>query len=179
MVNIILQCVYFILPAYFANMAPVIVKDIFKKLAVPLDFGKTLGNKPIFGEHKTFRGLIFGVLFAIILTYMQYLLYKNNIFTDFAIVDYSNWLLLGFLLGLGSMIGDLAKSFLKRRLGYEPGKPFIPFDQTDFIIGALAFTYPIAKLSFYKMLLIWTVSFVLHIIINHIAFYTGIRKEKW
>ncbi|MEK6949391.1 MAG: CDP-2,3-bis-(O-geranylgeranyl)-sn-glycerol synthase [Nanoarchaeota archaeon] len=179
MANIILQCVYFILPAYFANMAPVIVKDFFKKIAIPLDFGKTLGDKPIFGEHKTFRGLIFGVLFAIILTHMQYLLYQNNIFTDFAIVDYSNWLLIGFLLGLGAMIGDLIKSFLKRRLGYEPGKPFIPFDQTDFIIGALAFTYPITKLSFYKMLIIWTVSFVLHIIVNHIAFYTGIRREKW
>src|SRR3989338_6587007 len=102
MANIILQCVYFILPAYFANMAPVIVKDFFKKIAVPIDFGKTLGNKPIFGEHKTFRGLIFGVLFAIILTYVQYLLYKNNIFTDFAIVDYSYWLLIGFLLGLGA-----------------------------------------------------------------------------
>lgn len=170
---------YFILPAYFANMAPVIVKDYFKKLAIPIDFGKTFGDKPIFGGHKTFRGLIFGVLFAIILTYAQYLLYRNNIFTDFAIVDYSNWLLIGFLLGLGTMIGDLIKSFFKRRLGYEPGKPFIPFDQTDFIIGALVFTYPIAKLSFYKMLLIWTVSFVLHIIVNHIAFFTGVRKEKW
>ena len=179
MANIILQCVYFILPAYFANMAPVIVKDFFKKIAIPIDFGKTFGDKPIFGEHKTFRGLIFGVLFAIIVTYLQYILYKNNVFFELAIVDYSNWLLLGFLLGLGSMIGDLAKSFFKRMRGYEPGKPFIPFDQTDFIIGALAFTYPIVKLSFYKMLLIWTVSFVLHIIVNHIAFFTGIRREKW
>lgn len=179
MVSIILQCFYFILPAYFANMAPVIVKNMFKKLAMPIDFGKTINNKPIFGKNKTFRGLIFGVIFAIAITFLQFLLYKNNIFRESAILDYSNWLLIGLLLGFGAIMGDLIKSFFKRRLGYEPGKPFIPFDQTDFIIGALIFAYPLTKLSFNKILVTLLLSFVLHIIINHIAFYTGIRKEKW
>ena len=36
----VLQSFYFMIPAYFANMAPVIVKDRFKKLAIPIDFGK-------------------------------------------------------------------------------------------------------------------------------------------
>jgi len=59
---------YFMLPAYFANMAPVIMKNIFKNLAFPIDLNKKINNKPIFGKNKTFRGLFFGILFAIIIS---------------------------------------------------------------------------------------------------------------
>jgi CDP-2,3-bis-(O-geranylgeranyl)-sn-glycerol synthase len=52
-------------------------------------------------------------------------------------VEPGRWLSLGFLLGLGAMAGDAAKSFFKRRLGIAPGHPWIPFDQIDFQIGAL------------------------------------------
>jgi len=85
------------LPAYFSNMAPVIVKriNIFK---IPIDFDKKINNKPIFGKNKTFRGLVFGVLFAIVISYLQYLFYNNGLFVDVSIVDYSNWLLLGLLI---------------------------------------------------------------------------------
>ena len=179
MLNIIFQCFYFIVPAYLANMAPVIIRKNIPWLAIPVDFGKNLGKNRIFGEHKTYRGLIFGVLFAIIASYLQFLLHNADFFARLELVDYSNWLLLGFLLGFGAMIGDLAKSFFKRRLNFAPGKPFIPFDQMDFIIGALIFSYPLARLSLENILVILALSFVLHIIVNHIAFYTGIRKEKW
>lgn len=179
MLNLILQYFYFMLPAYFANMAPVIAKKWFNILNVPIDFNKKINNKPIVGGNKTYRGLIFAVVFAIIITFLQYLFYKNNIFRNISFVDYSNWLLLGFLLGFGAIFGDLAKSFFKRRLNLEPGKPFIPFDQTDFVIGALIFAYPLVKLPLESILGILLLSFVLHITVNHIAFYTGIRKEKW
>ena len=66
----ILKCFYFMLPAYFANMAPVIVKKI-DLFAFPVDFNKQISNKPIFGRNKTFRGLIFGVIFSIIVAYIQ------------------------------------------------------------------------------------------------------------
>jgi hypothetical protein len=32
---------------------------------------------------------------------------------------------------------DSVKSFVKRRVGIAPGAPWIPFDQLDFVIGAL------------------------------------------
>ncbi len=179
MLNLILQCFYFMLPVYFANMAPVIVKKIFNNLAFPLDFNKTLKNKPIFGKNKTFRGLIFGILFAVIITYLQFLLYNNNVFVDISITDYSNWLLIGFLMGFGTIFGDLMESFVKRRIGYEPGRPFIPFDQLDFVIGALIFVFPLIKLSSNKIIIILLLSFVLHVIVNHLAFHLKIRKEKW
>lgn len=82
-------------------------------------------------------------------------------------------------MGFGAIFGDLIESFVKRRLEYEPGKPFVPFDQTDFVIGALIFVYPIANLGLNKILIILLLSFVLHIAVNHFAFYTKIREEKW
>lgn len=186
MLKIIIQCFYFILPAYFANMAPVIVKKLFKGLAFPIDFNKTLNNNPVLGKNKTFRGLIFGILFAMVIAYLQYILYKKNIFAgisaiDISAIDYSNWILIGFLMGFGAIFGDLIKSFIKRRLRYNPGKPFVPFDQTDFIAGALIFIYPLAKefLTLEKIIIILLITFALHITVNHIAFYTGIRQEKW
>ena len=175
MPNLILQCFYFMLPVYFANMAPVIVKKI-NVFYFPIDFNKKINNKAIFGKNKTFRGLFFGILFAIIVTYFQYIFYENNILS---FVDYSNWLLIGFLLGFGAIFGDLIESFVKRRLNYEPGKPFVPFDQLDFVIRALIFVYPIVNLYVNKIIIIIIMSFVLHVLVNHAAFYAKIRKEKW
>ena len=179
MPNLLLQCLYFILPAYLANMAPVFVKKRFNKLAIPIDFNKKIGNNAIFGKNKTFRGLIFGIIFAIIMTFVQFILYNNNILVGISIADYSNWLLIGFLMGSGAVFGDLAESFVKRRMNYEPGKSMVPFDQSDFVVGALIFVYPWVSLSFNKIIIILILSFILHIIINHIAFYIGMRKEKW
>ncbi|MAH01963.1 hypothetical protein CMO87_01905 [Candidatus Woesearchaeota archaeon] len=179
MLNLISQCFYLMLPAYFANMAPVIVKNIFNNLKFPIDFNKKIKNKPIFGKNKTFRGLIFGILFAVIIAYLQFLFYNNNLFVNISIVNYSDWLLIGLLMGFGTIFGDLVESFVKRRMNYESGKSFIPWDQMDFVIGALIFVYPIVKLSLNKIIIILLLSFILHIIANHIAFYTGVRRERW
>lgn len=169
-----LKCFYFMLPAYFANMAPVIVKDCCNKLAVPIDFGKN-----IFGNNKTFRGFIFGILFAIVIVYLQFLLYRFNFFKDLSFFNYSNWFILGFLFGFGALFGDLIKSFIKRRLHIKPGGRFIPWDQLDFVFGALIFVGFVVDLTFKMLLMIIVISFVGHILVNHSAYYLGIRKEKW
>lgn len=174
----LLKCFYLMLPAYFANMAPVIVKKI-DFLNFPVDFGKELGKKPLFGKHKTFRGIVFGVVFAVIAAYIQYSLYGIEFFRDISFMNYKNWLLLGFLMGLGALTGDLVKSFFKRRLGIAPGAKFVPFDQTDFVMGALVFMLPVFRLDLKIFSASLLLSFVLHIAVNHIAFYLKIRNEKW
>lgn len=164
------------LPAYFANMAPVIVKNFLKPLAKPIDMGIRLKGKPLFGKNKTWRGLIFGILFGIILAYFQSLL---NIKIE--IIDYSNWLLFGFLSGLGAILGDMIESSFKRQLNRKPGDPFIPWDQLDFVFGSLVLTYWLIPITIrYQVILtIIIISPLLHIVVNHFAFYTKIRKEKW
>jgi CDP-2,3-bis-(O-geranylgeranyl)-sn-glycerol synthase len=167
------------LPAYFANMAPVLIKGSFKELKIPVDFNAKIDNNTIFGRHKTFRGLIFGIIFAILIAFIQYLLYNFDFFKLMSFIDYSNWLLLGFLFGSGAIFGDLVESFFKRRLNIKPGKPLIPWDQLDFVVGSLIFIYPLYRLSLTKIITIIILSFVLHVLVNHIAYYLKIRKEKW
>ena len=174
----ILKCSYLMLPAYFANMAPVIVKKI-RLFDLPIDFNKKMANKPLLGKNKTFRGLIFGIVFAIIISYLQFLMQNAGFFRSISFADYKNWALLGFLMGLGALTGDLVKSFFKRRLSINPGEKFIPFDQTDFVIGALVFVMPVFGLTLKIFVVSLLLSFVLHIIVNHIAFYLRIRDEKW
>jgi len=176
---LILKAFYFMLPAYFANMAPVIVKKLFNKTAVPVDFNKKINGKPMLGKNKTWRGLMFGILFAIVVAFFQFLLFKNNFLLKISLIDYSNWLLFGALMGSGAMIGDLIKSLFKRRLNYEPGQSFIPFDQIDFVAGALIFTYPIIKLPLEMLITVILLSFILDIAINHLSYYFKIRSEKW
>lgn len=174
----ILKCFYLMLPAYFANMAPVIVKRV-NFLNYPADFGKTINGKPIFGKNKTFRGFVFGILFAIAISYLQSIGYKSELLGKISFIDYSSWLIFGFLMGLGALLGDLAKSFFKRRAGISPGDRFIPFDQTDFVIGALIFVIPVFGFSLKVFLTSLALSFMLHIVVNHISFYLKIRNEKW
>ncbi|HZX45301.1 MAG TPA: CDP-archaeol synthase [Candidatus Nanoarchaeia archaeon] len=170
----ILQALYFMLPAYIANMAPVIARGWIKPLCKPVD-----GGKGIFGNNKTYNGFFFGVLFALGVTFIQSILYNMVFFREISLVNYNYWFIVGFLLGFGALFGDLIKSFFKRRIGIAPGSRFFPWDQLDFVFGALIFSSLIVKLTFSMMLVIAIVSVLGHIAVNHTAYYLRIRKEKW
>jgi CDP-2,3-bis-(O-geranylgeranyl)-sn-glycerol synthase len=164
------------LPAYASNMAPIIVKKIFKCLAKPIDNGIKFRNKPLFGKNKTWRGLIFGTLFGILITFIQF-----NLNLKINIINYDHWLLIGFLMGFGAITGDMIESFFKRQSNIKPGQRFFPWDQIDFVVGALLLTHffipNTIKIS--VILIILLISPILHILTNHLAYYLGIRKEKW
>ena len=174
------QTVYFMMPAYMANMAPVFFRGV-NFLNYPLDFNKTCKGLPILGSHKTFRGLFFGTLMGVITAYFQHLLavHKTAVFLQPPGLDYSNWFWLGFLLGSGALVGDAVKSFFKRRIGIKPGKRFLPWDQIDFVLGALVFVRLVYAVPLSISLIAIPASFLLHIAVNHIGFYLGIREEKW
>jgi CDP-2,3-bis-(O-geranylgeranyl)-sn-glycerol synthase len=138
-----------------------------------------LNGKPLLGVNKTWRGLFFGVIFAIVVAYIQHRLTSAGYFTIYILYHYDSWLLFGILMGLGAILGDSVKSFFKRRISIAPGKSFVPFDQIDFVLGAGLFSMILVSLSFLEFIVILCLSFTLHILVNHIAFYLRIRKEKW
>ncbi len=175
----ILQCFYLLLPAYFANMAPVMFRNFFRPLAIPIDNYAYFRGKPLFGSHKTVRGFVAGVVLAVLIAFVQSLLYSISFFNELSLFDYGNAVVLGVLMGTGALSGDLLKSFIKRRVGIEPGHRFIPFDQIDFVIGALLFSTLLINITWLIALTSITLSFVLHVSTNHIAFWLKIRKEKW
>jgi CDP-2,3-bis-(O-geranylgeranyl)-sn-glycerol synthase len=43
--------------------------------------------------------------------------------------------------GLGATCGDSLERPFKRRLGIEPGAPWVPANQLDFVVGALALAW--------------------------------------
>ena len=182
MLRLSLQAMYLLLPAYLANMAPVIVMKwgVLKQLAVPIDRGRKLSDgKELFGSHKTWRGFLVAVLAGMLMALIQRALLGVPFFSGLSVLPYDHALLIGFLMGLGAILGDLAKSFLKRRMGIDPGKPWIPFDQIDFVLGAyglLALFYLVPWKLFWVSLLL---SFILHVLTNHLSFWLGVRRERW
>lgn len=61
---------YLAFPAFAANMAPVIAAKlkILQNIANPIDSGRRLRGKEIFGSHKTWRGFVVGVAVAILIS---------------------------------------------------------------------------------------------------------------
>jgi len=178
MIDLILKSLFLMLPAYFANMAPVFAKKI-DFLDYPIDFNKKLNKKPILGSHKTFRGLFFGVLAGLIIACIQYLLKDYSFFSNISLLDYSNWLLIGLLLSFGALAGDIVKSFVKRQLNIKPGKSFIPWDQIDYTLGSLVFISIIYIPSIEIIITAIIINFLLHIIANQLGYYLGLQKVKF
>jgi len=181
MLNFILQCFYFMLPAYIANIVPVFLESKLKFLAIPLDFNKELNGKGILGNHKTLRGLIFGVIFSIIIVFIQSRLYSIGYIKSISLIKYSdyNFALIGFLLGFGALFGDITKSFIKRRLNIKPGESFFPWDQLDYILGAIVFALFIYIPSIKVIITIILMSFILHLLAKYIGYYIGIGKTRF
>src|SRR3989442_1370067 len=118
------------------------------------------------GPHKTVLGVVLGVVAATLTTLVQWLVAWSG-----SIVTYEDWPLLGVLFGAGAMAGDSAKSFFKRRLGVEPGRPWIPFDQLDFVLGALVLIAPRLALAWPDVVTILLLSFCGHILVNHLGYW--------
>jgi len=133
----LLPTLYFFVPAYLANMAPVLVQGHFESLATPIDGGRCLRGRRVLGDHKTWRGILVGVVVGTVVYELQRLAQAAGMWPDLARFDYAQHPLLpGFLLGLGTGIGDSVKSFFKRQVGIAPGASWFPFDQLDFLVGA-------------------------------------------
>jgi CDP-2,3-bis-(O-geranylgeranyl)-sn-glycerol synthase len=171
MLNILIQAIQLLLPAYLANAAPTFLIN-FKKH--PVDFGKKLGNSRVFGDGKTFEGIIFACLIAFItgllLRYAYF--YLNLPWINIAPFGYA-------FIGLGAMLGDLAGSFIKRRMGMARGHNAGLLDMMDFIVGALIFTRILAGYSFWTAILALILTPLIHRTANIIGYRIGVKKEPW
>jgi len=179
----ILSCLYFFLPAYFTNMTPPLAKKagILKFLERPVDFGKNFLARPILGSHKTWRGAILGIIIGILVVKFQVWLYRFPLIKEISFFDYSkiNFLFFGFLISGGAVFGDLLFAFIKRRLNFPPGAPFLPFDQTNYVIGAFLFLTAFFKIDIQIWLTIFLLTFFLHIIVNRLGYILKLHQAKW
>ncbi|NOZ81171.1 MAG: CDP-archaeol synthase [DPANN group archaeon] len=177
---LIVQVIYLMLPGIMANSAPVLFRH-WKFADVPIDHGRRLGGKPLFGPHKTYRGFLVGIISAIIVAYLQQMLFASAFFAKLSLLPYDdiNIFLAGFLMGFGVLSGDLVESFFKRRAGKPSGASWFPWDQLDSALGGIAFLSLIWLPSWGILLTVIILALFLHVGIRHIAYHLGINKSKW
>ena len=159
-----IEALKFIFPAYCANAIPVIVGG-----GLPIDFGKKLfDGKPIFGKNKTFRGFLVGLIAG-----------TGVGLVESAIFDYP--VVFGVLLSLGALVGDLVGSLVKRRLGISPGGMLPVLDQVDFVLGAIVFSLPVfsESLSWNLVVAVLILTPPIHLLTNFGAHKLGLKSNPW
>jgi CDP-2,3-bis-(O-geranylgeranyl)-sn-glycerol synthase len=160
--TLIIQALKFIFPAYCANAAPVLGGG-----GTPIDFGKNFkDNKRIFGAHKTYKGLFFGLAIGISVGVIDCILFQFP------------WLF-AVLTPLGALIGDLAGAFLKRRLNLAPGALLPIVDQIDFVVGALVFALPLMIVSWELAVAVLLITPPIHLFTNFLAYKAKLKKNPW
>ncbi len=176
--NFVLKAMWFTAPAGIATIAPIVLQPFFRFLAYPVDANKTLGGEPIFGKNKTWRGIIAAPLTGMLIVWLQQSLVDIPWFASLSIINYKTTSLwFGFLMGLGAIIGDLVKSFIKRRFKIPPGVSWFPFDQIDYVVGALLFTAPLYFPGWEFAIGTIVVGIVMHLISNVLGHLLKLRKD--
>lgn len=133
----------------------------------PLDGGKNFfDGERILGAHKTIRGFFAGILAGSLIGLAE------------SPVD-SRLLLGGFLIGLGTVLGDLLGAFAKRRFHIKPGSPLPIVDQLDFVFGGLILGQIIFPLNFWSVIIVVLVTPPIHLGTNYGAYLLGIKRTRW
>lgn len=173
---------WFFAPAGLANVCAFASGKIrfLRPFHYPVDFGLRFRNKRIFGSHKTIRGFVIGIIAAIIGVYLQVFFYnlfpwQQKIFP----ISYNviNPIALGFLLGFGALAGDAVKSFFKRQRGIQPGRSWFPYDQVDYILGGIFFTWFYLPLAWQIYIFIFIAWSLIHPLTTFIGYLMKLRRK--
>ena len=172
---------WFFLPAGAANLVPVFAAHLpgLRNWNAPIDNNLSYRGKRLFGKSKTWRGIVSGVLVAVIVFWLQKRLstHLGSFSAYLEAVNYSHlsyWL--GALLGFGALAGDTIESFFKRQLAVESGKSWFPFDQLDYIIGGIILSLLVTRLPLAIYVWIIVVWFVAHLVFSYIGYRLHLKK---
>jgi CDP-2,3-bis-(O-geranylgeranyl)-sn-glycerol synthase len=165
------------LPAYLPNPVAALFGG-----GTPVDRGRTFTDgKRILGDGKTFRGLFLGISAGIGIGLLQIRLsgaYGLETLPEHTFMSVT-------LLATGALLGDLCKSFFKRRFGKERGAKWPVADQYDLVAGALLLTllldpsWILANITLPVFIFILILTPVLHRTVNIIGYYMGVKEVPW
>lgn len=182
----ILGALWYTFPLVIAGaLHMAIVKtDILKSLRVPIDAGATIRGHRLFGDHKTWRGIVvMVVLTALGMMLQAWMSARFPALAKIGLLDYTriNAPLAGAILGLGYALGELPNSFLKRQLEIQPGVThnyaFMLLDQADSVIGCLLLSPFFWQPTLSQAAMILAVGTGLHLFLNATLFLVGLRKR--
>lgn len=167
--------------------------NLFSSLKKPLDFNIKIKGKRIFGDNKTWKGLIGYIIFNIIFMILVGIIFKacNIEKLNFFYINHTNSIsyniLVGLLLGLFYALFELPNSFLKRRLGITPGKTingpkkyfFVFLDQADSVFGVALVVWMFYPIGIRIYLLYVLLGAITHLIINMLLYFLHLRKNMF
>ena len=172
----IADALWLMFPAYVANSSAVLFAG-----TLPIDLGKNFSDgRRILGPGKTFRGLIGGTMAGVTVGVIQQTVRVHTLLG----VPSFDPIFVVITLSFGALLGDIVKSFFKRRLGFEKGASFPIADQYDFVVGALLFTYIFfpewLTLNFVAPVFITVIVLTapIHLMVNYLGFRLG-KKNVW
>jgi hypothetical protein len=159
-------------------------------LTRPIDGGRTVRGRRLFGANKTFRGPVaVGLGAAVILGLQATVLHEFPRAREIELFDYGdvNGWLLGFVVGAAAMLAELPNSFLKRQLGVNPGEgrtglvgaALYVLDQVDLLLGAwLAFALVLdVRLSWVLVSVVLVAA--VHQLLTTVTYALGMRASPW
>jgi CDP-2,3-bis-(O-geranylgeranyl)-sn-glycerol synthase len=179
------QALWFFLPAYLANPMAVVFGG-----GTPIDFGRNLSDRErVFGDGKTWRGLIGGTVAGAILGLLLSLPFQ-------VFAPASSWSFgspavafgASAVLAFGSLLGDLVGAFVKRRMHLPRGAKASGLDQYDFVVGALLVSLSIPSWSVSRffsgdallgLVAIIVITPALHRAVNLVGYRMGRKHEPW
>lgn len=173
------------LPVYMANNCATLFGG-----GRPIDGGRHFPDgRRILGDHKTVRGFVFGITGGVLTGVAEavaapYLApYIGPLAGGEAFLQPSAVALVA--LSTGALLGDLVKSFFKRRLKIESGAMLPVADQLDFVLGAWALAAILAPAWFFGhfttgvLACALVLTFPLQLFHNLIAVGLGKKKVPW
>ena len=164
--------VWFVFPAYAANGAPVVFSRFYGGRLHPIDGGRVfLDGRRVLGDSKSVEGFLVGVAAGFVAGLLEALFSSDPVGVAVR----------GLVLGTGAMLGDLAGSFAKRRLGLPPGSPAPLLDQLDFLLVSVGLAYAggMADISLTGFALLVALTLILHYSTNYAAYRLGWKKVPW
>lgn len=166
---------WFFLPTGVANVAPILAAKlpVLRRWDTPMDRGARFHGKQLLGPHKTWRGLIAGVVLGTIAFWLQQLMLRHTQLGWLGRgINYATLptLVLGPLFGIGALGADALKSFFKRQRGTPSGHTWFPFDQSDYIIGSIISTVLVVQLRplvYIYAVLLWSLLSLVSSYVGH------------
>lgn len=173
----LISALWIMIPAYLPNSAAALFGG-----GKAIDLGRNWNDgRRILGDGKTWRGFFGGVLSGIITGII--LIWARNFWGLIWLPEQT--LLSVTLLAAGALLGDLIKSFFKRRLDRNRGDEWLIADQYDLVAGAFLLLvifdwgWVIANITPLILLWILIITPLLHRAVNIIGFIMGVKEVPW
>lgn len=168
------QAFWLVAPAYAANGFPPLMRG-----RRAIDGGRKWHGKRVFGDGKTIEGTFGGIFFGLLLAELQ-MLAQARFGGEIAFLQLPEMTLpLAAALSVGALIGDVAGSFIKRRLDVKRGDSILLLDQLGFLIVALLLAYAIAPFDALLIVTLLVLTPPIHILANILGYYLRLKKQPW